>query len=100
MRPFSSIRVLVEYRNAGSGVPQNRLLRARVCQTVTARGAACCAFGDELIGPRALTDREMHAVHAICLAQLSGLARRVIFTYDPLLGLEPEEYPADGRAAA
>lgn len=94
MKPFQSITVYVEYRyDAGGDRPRDRLLRARVAQTVTHTGGVCRALGEELIAPRKLTDRDMPTVHSLCLAQLRGLAQRVTFEYDALLGLEPEQYP-------
>lgn len=95
MKPFQSITVYVEYRCDGGtgGVPEDRLVRARVVKTVTSRGGEALCFGDELIAPRKITDRQMSQVHVICLAALRGFAQTIIFQYEPLLNLQPEEYP-------
>ena len=100
MKPFQSVTVCVEFRMvwADGEAPHDRLLRARVVETVTSRGGVCRAYGEELIAPRKLTDRNMGDVHVICLAQLRHLTKRVVFRYDELLALEPEEFPIKGAA--
>ena len=104
MKPFQSITVFVEYRyndnedGRDDNIPCGRLIRARVAETVTARGGICHAWGPELLAPRRITDRNMMTAHTVCLGQLRGLAREVRFVYDSPLNLEPETYPT-GEAA-
>lgn len=96
--PFASVTVFIEWRCQSEGVPDDRLVRARVIETQTPRGGICRAFGEELVAPRKITDHRMSEVHAICIAQLRGLAPKIIFRYEPLMALEPEEYPVWGAA--
>jgi hypothetical protein len=94
MKPFNSITVYVEYRcDGGGGIPRDRLIRASVAETTTRQGGVCRALGDELIAPRKLTDHDMGSVHGVCITALHKLTDRIIFRYDPLLNLDPEEYP-------
>lgn len=97
--PFSSVTVFVEWRCTGEGVPDDRCVRARVIETQTPAGGICRAFGEELVAPRRITDRQMSQVHCLCIAKLRGLAPRIIFRYEPLMRLEPEEYPVHGEVA-
>lgn len=95
--PFRSITVYVEWRCQSQGVPDDRLIRARVCETETHSGGRCRQLGDELIAPRKITDRQMSQAHTICLQKLRGLTNRVIFQYEMLMGLEPEEFPCNAN---
>jgi len=98
-KPFKSITVYVEWRCKSEGVPDDRLIRARVIETVTPKGGQARCFGEELIAPRKITDRQMSVLHTLCLAQLRDIADAVIFRYEPLMGLQQEEYPIREGAA-
>jgi hypothetical protein len=98
-KPFERITVFVQYRMVGDGMPEDRLVRARVIETLTHRGGLCRELGRELIAPRKLTDRQMSQVHTICLSALRGLANRVVFQYEPLMAMLPEEYPIEEGVA-
>lgn len=93
MKPFNTVVVFVEWRCQSEGVPEDRLVRARVVETITRSGGSCRQFGAELIAPRKITDHHLGQVHTICIEKLRELADRIVFRYEPLMGLADEVYP-------